>query len=125
MRIALIATCLGDALFPDVPKATVALLERLGHDVVFPPAQVCCGQMHVNTGYLNEAVDVVRHHVDTFSDADFDVARRAVRLVRRVDPSPAGDGRPTGRGHRPRRPGDGACRTAPTNCRSCWSTCWG
>ncbi len=74
MRIALIATCLGDALFPDVPKATVALLERLGHDVVFPPAQVCCGQMHVNTGYLNEAVDVVRHHVDTFSDADFDVA---------------------------------------------------
>ncbi|MGS0684731.1 (Fe-S)-binding protein [Nakamurella sp. GG22] len=74
MRIALIATCLGDALFPDVPKATVALLERLGHEVVFPPAQVCCGQMHVNTGYLNEAVGVVRHHVDAFSDVDFDVA---------------------------------------------------
>ena len=30
MRIALIATCLGDALHPEVPKATVALLERLG-----------------------------------------------------------------------------------------------
>jgi len=74
MRIALIATCLGDALFPDVPKATVALLERLGHEVVFPPAQVCCGQMHVNTGYLKEALPVVRHHVDTFSDVDFDVA---------------------------------------------------
>ena len=56
MRIALIATCLGDALFPDVPKATVALLERLGHEVIFPPAQVCCGQMHVNTGYLTEAL---------------------------------------------------------------------
>ena len=37
MRIALIATCIGDALFPDVPRATVTLLERLGHEVVFPP----------------------------------------------------------------------------------------
>jgi L-lactate dehydrogenase complex protein LldE len=74
MRIALIATCLGDAMFPDVPKATVVLLERLGHEVVFPSAQVCCGQMHVNTGYLKEALPVVRHHVDTFSAADFDVA---------------------------------------------------
>ena len=74
MRIALIATCLGDALFPDVAKATVTLLERLGHEVVFPPAQVCCGQMHVNTGYLTEALPVVRHHVDVFSEADFDVA---------------------------------------------------
>jgi L-lactate dehydrogenase complex protein LldE len=74
MRIALIATCLGDALFPDVPKATAALLERLGHEVIFPPAQVCCGQMHVNTGYLTEALPVVRHHVEVFSAADFDVA---------------------------------------------------
>ena len=42
MRIALIATCLGDALFPEVGKATTRLLERLGHEVVFPPDQVCC-----------------------------------------------------------------------------------
>lgn len=74
MRIALIATCLADALFPDVAIATVTVLERLGHEVVFPPAQVCCGQMHVNTGYLKEAVPVVRHHVDVFSAVDFDVA---------------------------------------------------
>ncbi len=74
MKIALIATCIGDSLFPEVPKATVSLLQRLGHEVVFPPAQVCCGQMHVNTGYLREALPVVRHHVDVFSDADFDVA---------------------------------------------------
>ena len=60
MRIALIATCLGDALFPEVAKATTVLLERLGHQVVFPADQVCCGQMHVNTGYLTEAVPVVR-----------------------------------------------------------------
>src|SRR5664279_3159412 len=74
MRIAVIATCSGDALYPDVPRATVALLERLGHEVVFPAGQVCCGQMHVNTGYLKEALPVVRHHVEVFGAADFDVA---------------------------------------------------
>jgi L-lactate dehydrogenase complex protein LldE len=74
MRIALVATCVADALYPDVLVATVNLLERLGHEVVFPADQVCCGQMHVNTGYLKEALPVVRHHVEVFSKADFDVA---------------------------------------------------
>lgn len=74
MRIALIATCLADAMFPDVARATVTLLERLGHQVVFPAGQTCCGQMHINTGYLDEALPVVRHHVEVFSAADFDVA---------------------------------------------------
>ncbi len=74
MRIAVVATCLADALYPDVVIATVRLLERLGHQVVFPAEQTCCGQMHINTGYLKEAVPVVRHHVEVFADADFDVA---------------------------------------------------
>lgn len=74
MRIALVATCLADAMFPDVAVATTLLLERLGHQVVFPAAQTCCGQMHVNTGYLGQALPVVRHHVETFESADFDVA---------------------------------------------------
>lgn len=69
MRIALFATCLGDAMFPDVPKATTRLLERLGHTVVFPGGQTCCGQMHVNTGYLDAAIPLVRQHVDTFEAA--------------------------------------------------------
>ncbi|WP_337063011.1 (Fe-S)-binding protein [Kineococcus sp. G2] len=66
MRIAVMATCLGDAMFPQAVKATVKLLRRLGHEVVFPEGQTCCGQMHVNTGYLREAVPLVRHHVDVF-----------------------------------------------------------
>ena len=56
MRIALFVTCLGDVLFPDVARATVTVLERLGHEVVFPPAQTCCGQMHTNTGYQHDAL---------------------------------------------------------------------
>ena len=67
MRIALAATCIADALFPQAPRATVTLLERLGHEVVFPAGQACCGQMHVNTGYTREAVPVIRNHVEAFA----------------------------------------------------------
>ncbi|MDN4517171.1 (Fe-S)-binding protein [Mycolicibacterium austroafricanum] len=74
MRIALFATCLADAMFPQAAVATVTLLERLGHEVVFPDKQTCCGQMHVNTGYLTEAVDLVRHHVEVFEAAGCDAA---------------------------------------------------
>lgn len=66
MRIALAATCIADALFPQAPIATVKLLERLGHTVVFPGGQACCGQMHVNTGYFDKAVPVIENHVKTF-----------------------------------------------------------
>ncbi|MGV0743737.1 (Fe-S)-binding protein [Mycolicibacterium sp. XJ870] len=72
MRIALFATCLADALFPPAAIATVQLLERLGHQVVFPSGQTCCGQMHINTGYLKEALGVVRNHVEVFENADCD-----------------------------------------------------
>lgn len=74
MRIALFITCLADTLFPDVGKATVTVLERLGHEVVFPPTQTCCGQMHTNTGYLRDALPLVRHHVEVFEDSDVIVA---------------------------------------------------
>ncbi len=74
MRIALFATCLADTLFPAAAKATVLLLERLGHDVVFPPQQSCCGQMHVNTGYQREALPLVRRYVTTFRPYDVIVA---------------------------------------------------
>lgn len=69
MKIALFVTCLGDVLFPGVGRATVTVLERLGHQVVFPQAQTCCGQMHTNTGYQRDAVGLVRHHVEVFERA--------------------------------------------------------
>jgi len=69
-RVALFATCLVDGLFPDVGKATARLLSRLGCSVEFPMSQTCCGQMHVNTGYPDEALPLVRNHVDTFEPYD-------------------------------------------------------
>jgi len=74
MRIALFVTCLADTLFPEVGKSTTVLLERLGHQVEFPQAQTCCGQMHVNTGYQREALPLIRRYVETFEPYDVIVA---------------------------------------------------
>ena len=72
MKIALFSTCIGDAMFPDASKATALLLARLGHDVVYPKQQTCCGQMHVNTGYQKEAVGQIKSYVEAFSDPSID-----------------------------------------------------
>jgi L-lactate dehydrogenase complex protein LldE len=48
----------------------VALLRRLGVHVEVPLGQTCCGQPMVNTGYLDEAVPVVRTYVDAFAGYD-------------------------------------------------------
>jgi L-lactate dehydrogenase complex protein LldE len=55
VRVALFVTCLADTLFPEVGKATVTVLERLGVEVSFPREQTCCGQLHLNAGYAREA----------------------------------------------------------------------
>jgi L-lactate dehydrogenase complex protein LldE len=67
MRVALFLTCFNDTVFPDTGKAIVRLLERLGHEVDFPLAQTCCGQMHINTGYQREAAPLVSRFVDVFA----------------------------------------------------------
>lgn len=74
MKIALFSTCIVDAMYPRVALATVRILERLGHEVVFPTGQGCCSQMHVNSGYLDDALPVVKNHVEAFQQADYDVA---------------------------------------------------
>ena len=63
-------TCVNDVLFPETGKAVVALLRRLGVDVDFPAGQACCGQPMVNTGYLDEAVPVVRNFAAAFEGYD-------------------------------------------------------
>lgn len=70
MRVALMVTCVNDAMFPGTGQAVVTLFERLGVEVDFPVAQTCCAQPMVNTGYLDEAVPVVRTFVDAFAGYD-------------------------------------------------------
>ncbi len=68
MKVSLLVTCLGDALFPDVGVATVRLLRRLGVAVDFPEAQTCCGQPHFNSGYHEDARELARHTLRTFDN---------------------------------------------------------
>jgi L-lactate dehydrogenase complex protein LldE len=70
MRIALFVTCLADTLYPETGRATVELLERLGHEVVFPEEQTCCGQMHANSGYRDEALALGERFARIFSGYD-------------------------------------------------------
>jgi L-lactate dehydrogenase complex protein LldE len=77
MRIALFVTCIGDTMFPEAGRATVAVLERLGHEVVFPSDQTCCGQMHLNSGYRDEAARLADRFVDVFGSYDVVVAPSA------------------------------------------------
>ncbi|RIK15836.1 MAG: Fe-S oxidoreductase [Acidobacteria bacterium] len=72
--VALFATCFNDTMWPEAPRATVTLLERLGCRVVFPREQTCCGQMFTNTGYADEATPLVRSFVEVFGGYDHVVA---------------------------------------------------
>jgi L-lactate dehydrogenase complex protein LldE len=100
VRIALFITCLGDVLFPEAGRATVEVLERLGHTVVFPEGQTCCGQMHANSGYDEEAMPLVRRFVSQFEDERFEAvvapSGSCVAMVRHHYPrlaAAAGDAR--------------------------------
>ena len=69
MKVSLFITCFNDTLFPQTGRAAVEVLERLGHEVAFLPAQSCCGQMHSNSGYPREALALLRKFVAVFRDA--------------------------------------------------------
>ncbi len=71
MRVALFITCVNDLLFPGTGRATVEVLERLGCRVEFPVEQTCCGQMHLNTGYRDEALPLVRRFDRAFADYEY------------------------------------------------------
>ena len=70
MRASLFITCYNDTLFPETGRAVVRLLERLGVEVEFNPAQTCCGQMHANTGFRGEAFSQAKRLVRLYKDAE-------------------------------------------------------
>jgi len=71
LRVTLFSTCLVDLFQPNVGIATVELLEKLGCEIDFPPAQICCGQPAYNSGYLHEAKPAMIHLLETFQHAEY------------------------------------------------------
>jgi L-lactate dehydrogenase complex protein LldE len=77
VRVALFITCFNDTLFPEAGRATVTLLERLGCEVDFPLEQTCCGQMHGNSGYEDDARPLAERFGRVFADAELVVSPSA------------------------------------------------
>jgi len=88
VRVGLFVTCLGDTLFPEVPRAVVRVLERLGHEVEFPQEQTCCGQLHANSGYRDEALALAERFERIFErfEAVVSPSSSCVGMIRELRP---------------------------------------
>lgn len=51
---------------PQIGASTVALLRRLGCEPHYRPEQTCCGQMHFNSGFRDEARRLARRFIEIF-----------------------------------------------------------
>ncbi len=70
VKIGLFVPCYIDSFYPEVAIATMQLLEGLGHEVVYPKEQTCCGQPMANAGDQAAAAGTERHFVECFKDFD-------------------------------------------------------
>ena len=66
-RVLLMGTCLCDAFYDDVARATVEVLEHLGVCVEFPEDQTCCGQPAFNSGEWSASRKVAKHTAEVFA----------------------------------------------------------
>ena len=89
MTIALFITCLTDQFYPRSGVAVVKVLEHLGHRIVFPEAQTCCGQPLFNNGYHADARDLARRMVRVFGEYETIVTPSAscAAMIRQHYPS--------------------------------------
>lgn len=74
MKVSLFATCLVDMFQGNAGKAAVELLERLGCEIDFPDAQVCCGQPAYNSGYVKESKEAMKRMITAFEHAEYVVS---------------------------------------------------
>jgi L-lactate dehydrogenase complex protein LldE len=72
VKVGLFVTCLVDLVAPEVGVATARVLQRAGHEVMFPEGQTCCGQPAFNAGYREEAAKVLRSTLHALAQADVD-----------------------------------------------------
>jgi L-lactate dehydrogenase complex protein LldE len=73
-QVCFFATCLVDALLPQVGRAALAVLRGQGLDVDKRPAQVCCGQSLYKAGHARQAAEVGAAWVRAFQGAELVVS---------------------------------------------------
>ncbi|TQR21339.1 (Fe-S)-binding protein [Psychrobacillus vulpis] len=55
VKVAFFAGCLMDTLFNETNRNTIAILEKLGCEVLIPENQQCCGALHGHSGELEKS----------------------------------------------------------------------
>ncbi|HZK82855.1 MAG TPA: heterodisulfide reductase-related iron-sulfur binding cluster [Humisphaera sp.] len=63
------AGCIGSVMFEKVNRQAVELLSACGADVISPPAQNCCGAIHLHGGQGHPAEAMARRNIDVFLPA--------------------------------------------------------
>jgi glycolate oxidase iron-sulfur subunit len=71
-RVGFIEGCIMPQFFGDTNAATVRVLAANGCDVYAPPAQGCCGALHMHTGERAQAQELARRNVDAFEPLRLD-----------------------------------------------------
>jgi L-lactate dehydrogenase complex protein LldE len=68
MRIQLFVPCFVDQLYPQTAFNMIKVLERYGCEVMYNPAQTCCGQPAFNAGYWEDTKAVGKKFIKDFSE---------------------------------------------------------
>ena len=71
MTVGLFIPCYVDQFYPQVAKASLSLLEKLGVHVVFPMDQTCCGQPMANSGFEHLTHGCNSLFIKNFKDFDY------------------------------------------------------
>jgi L-lactate dehydrogenase complex protein LldE len=72
--VALFVPCFVDVFNPEVARAVVTVLERLGVRVEYPGDQTCCGQPAYNAGHFREAKELADRFARVFAGYSWIVA---------------------------------------------------
>ncbi|WP_227815544.1 (Fe-S)-binding protein [Nitrogeniibacter aestuarii] len=70
-RVGLFATCLMNAMRPNIGFAAAKLLEDAGCEVHVPPTQTCCGQPGYNSGDYDGARALAKQVIAAFEGFDY------------------------------------------------------
>ena len=72
-RVAFLTGCVMPIMFPESHAASVRLLQLAGCEVVFPPAQRCCGALNAHNGDLATARSLRDHNEAAFDPSSVDL----------------------------------------------------
>jgi glycolate oxidase iron-sulfur subunit len=77
--VSMLSGCIMPLTHPQTHEATVRVLARNGCRVLVPPAQGCCGALHIHNGDPEAARSLARRNIDVFlgSEAEYIVVNSA------------------------------------------------